>query len=340
METRPTFSGPDRRDTDRATTRNPRRIEPSDPEEPTRPASPPVLLIVFNRPALALRLLEATRAARPAQLFIAADGPRPGRDEDEANCRRTRELFADLDWDCEVERLYRDENLGLQSAVTTAIEWFFDNVESGIILEDDCIPAPDFFPFAGEMLDRYRDRSQIMHVSGLNMRPRVDFGPYGYFFASLGHIWGWATWRRAWRLYDFELSDWPAMRHEFGIRAPALRRVIRRKFASAHADRKSTWSRAWYYTTMRHGGLAVIPSVNLIENLGFGADATHTTARRHPLRGQDLGRLTFPLSHPPYSMSNPRYDRYLTRYHKGSYLRRVQDWLYLALDTVRNRAAR
>lgn len=286
-------------------------------------ATPPVLILLFNRPAVTRRLLAAIQTGRPRELFVAADGPRSDHPEDIERCRQTRELVDDVDWPCQIHRLYRNTNLGLQKAVTTALDWFFEHVEAGIVLEDDCLPAPDFFTFTGEMLERYANVSQVMHVSGLNMKPEQHFSPYSYFFTGVGHVWGWATWRRAWRLNDPTMADWPEIRHEFGFAAPPLRRALGYKFDSAFAGRKLTWSRVWYYTTVRHGGLAIIPAVNLIRNVGFGADATHTRDERHPLRLEEWGRLTQPLVYPTYLAVNPLYERHLTRYHKGSYRRQV-----------------
>lgn len=301
-----------------------------------RAPSPPVLALVFNRPAVTRRLLAALRAGRPAQLFVSADGPRHGHPADRDRCRETRQLVGEVDWPCEVRTLFRERNAGLQAAVVSAIDWFFDHVSAGIVLEDDCLPSPDFFPFAGELLDRYAEASQVMHVSGLNMRPGDAFGCCSYGFASVGHIWGWATWRRAWRLYDPTLADWPAMRHEFGAGAPALRRALGRKFASAHAGRKFTWARAWYYAIVRHGGVAVIPAVNLVTNIGFGADATHTTGGHHPLRLDERGMLQFPLTHPRHLVTSTDYDRYLARYHRGSYRRRASDLGWSIIDRLRH----
>ena len=304
--------------------------------------APPVLLLVFNRPDITSRLLDAVRVARPARLFVAADGPRPERPGDADLCRRTRALLAGIDWPCRLETLYRDTNLGLQAAVTTGISWFFEHVDSGAILEDDCLPAPDFLPFAAEVLARHAGEPRIMHVSGLNMRPAERFSPHSYFFAEVGHVWGWATWRRAWRLYDASMAAWPAMRRRFDVAAPPLRRVLGRKFASAHANRKRTWPRIWYYTMARHDGLAIIPSVNLIRNVGFGDDATHTRRRRHPLRLEATGRMAFPLDHPPDLAVNARYQRHLARYHAGSYARRASETMWSGIDMLRRgwRAAR
>jgi hypothetical protein len=295
---------------------------------------PPVLLLVFNRPDVARRLLNAVSAVRPTQLFIAADGPRPDRPEDEVLCSQTRDVFRQINWPCQVHTLYRETNLGLTTAVISAISWFFDHVAAGIILEDDCLPAPGFFRFAGELLDRYDSDAQLMHISGLNMKPETRFSPNSYFFTPVGHIWGWATWRRAWRLYDVTMAEWPAIRHQFGFTAPPLRRALGRKFASAHAGRKATWSRAWYFTLLRHSGLAIIPSVNFIRNVGFGPDATHTTGSWHPLRLTESDNMTYPMVHPTDRATNTRYTRLLARYHYGSYARRASELAWTLVDTV------
>lgn len=249
-------------------------------------------------------------------------------------CRQTRDVFTAIDWPCEIQTLYRGTNLGLADAVIQGITWFFDHVEAGVILEDDCLPAPDFLRFAGELLELYANDDRVMHISGLNMAPEARADGYSYFFAAVGHIWGWATWRRAWRLYDVTMADWPSMRHEFGFTASPLRRALGRKFASTHAGRKVTWARLWYYTTIRHQGLAVIPAVNLIENVGFGGDATHTTGGRHPLRRQASPDMTFPLRHPPDVTPDAGYERHLAKYHSGSYARRASELAWWLIDAL------
>jgi hypothetical protein len=217
-----------------------------------------------------------------------------------------------------------------------AIDWFFTDGDAGVILEDDCIPAPDWLRFAGELLDRYAQVPRAMHISALNMRAGERFSDHSYFFAEVGHIWGWATWRRAWELYDPTLAAWPAMRPQFTRGATPLRRMLGRKIASAHAARKVTWSRCWYYTMLRHRGLAVIPAVNLVENVGGGADATHPTRRRHPLRRPVTAGVQFPLDHPTELVPNARYERHLARYHARSYSARVREAARVAASWARN----
>ena len=313
----------------------------SDRKDVSRPLeqqpSPPVLVLLFNRPEVTRRLLDAVAVGRPADLFVAADGPRAGYPGDEELCGQTRKLVDDLPWSCRVHRLFRDSNIGLQGAVTSALDWFFDQVEAGIVLEDDCIPTPDFFPFAGEMLERYADVPRVMHISGLNMKPEEQFSPDSYFFAGVGHIWGWATWRRAWRLNDPDMTDWPTLRRRLGVGAPTLQRVLGRKFASAYAGRKKTWSRVWYYSIILHSGMAIIPRVNMVNNVGFGPDATHTRGGRHPLRLEAAGGMPRPLAHPGDVIANTRYERHLIRYHKGSYRRQASDLGYALLDRLAKR---
>lgn len=169
--------------------------------------SPPVLLLLFNRIGATRQLMQALAQRRPNRLFVSADGPRLGRPDDLAKCDEVHRLATKVDWPCEIHTLFRPINIGLAAAVITAITWFFDQVDHGVILEDDCIPSSDFLPFADEMLRRYADQSEIMHVSGVNMCPGGSRTGSSYHYATLGHIWGWATWRRAWNLFDPHLSN-------------------------------------------------------------------------------------------------------------------------------------
>lgn len=291
----------------------------------TRPEPPPTLLVVFHRPEVTRRLVDALRPAAPSRVYVAGDGPRAGHPDDVERVAATRAAIAGIDWPCDVRTRYLDENVGLQRNVVGAIDWFFEHEDAGVILEDDCLPAPDLLPFAASVLERYADEPQVMHVSGLNMRPEPRRTPHSYFFAEVGHVWGWATWRRAWRRFDPELRVWPELAPSLGPGAPRLRRMIGRKLASAHAGRKWTWSRAWYGATVAHHGLAVIPAVNLVENVGDGPDATHGPTPGHPLRRPAEGRLTFPLHHPAHLVPDPGYERLLAEYHAGTYRRRIED---------------
>ena len=297
-------------------------------------ATPPVLLCVFSRPEITRRQLEVLKRARVSELYVAADGPRAGNPLDAERCGRVRALIDAVDWPVNVHRLFRDSNVGLDEAMVSSIDWFFTHVEAGIVLEDDCVPVVEWFRFAREILDRFAGVPRVMQVSALNMADGERYTTHSYFFAEVGHIWGWATWRRAWTLYDRALDDWPLIREEVARDATPLRRMLARKFDSAHAGRKASWTRSWYFTQIRFGGLAVIPSVNLVENIGVGDDATHPRRRRHPLRRPATRRMAFPLDHPEDAMPNARYERHLARYHARSYAQRARERVLILRDAL------
>lgn len=166
----------------------------------------PILFIGFNRPETSRQVFAAIRSAEPTDLYVAIDGPRVGHSDEAARVAEVRAIFDDVDWDCEVHTLFREDNVGCRLGVSGAINWFFENVEAGIILEDDCVPSSSFFGYCEELLDRFADDTRIMHIAGYNHRPDFVWDPdYSYFFSHYGYMWGWATWRRAWAFYDVEL---------------------------------------------------------------------------------------------------------------------------------------
>jgi hypothetical protein len=240
----------------------------------------PVLLLVFNRPDTTRRVFEAIRQAKPRQLFIAADGPRPGRPDDAARCAEVRAVVGHVDWDCEVKTLFRDHNLGCGVAPAGSITWFFEQVEHGIILEDDCLPEPSFFPFCGELLHHYRHHDNVMMISGNNFQPKSR-GEGSYYFSRYGHTWGWATWRRAWQHYDFNIPAFDAVSTQAPFRATfqteAEFQFWRKTFDEVkHGRRKDIWDYQWFFCIRARGGISIVPNVNLVSNVGFGQDATHT----------------------------------------------------------------
>jgi hypothetical protein len=281
--------------------------------------------VIFNRPDVVDQLVASLRPARPTQLFVAADGPRETHPADVERCAAARAALDQVDWPCEITHLFRDHNLGLQQSMVGAIDWFFSHVESGVVLEDDCLVHPDFLAFAADVLARYRDEPRVMGVSALNMASHERFGPHSYVFASAGHIWGWATWRRAWEGFDAELSTWPSERDEFLDGATPLQRALARKFDAAHDGSKNTWARAWHHHVAVRSGLVVIPAVNLVRNVGLGPDATHTTSTRHSLQGLPVEGLGFPLDHPTELVPSTEYDAHLARFHTWSLGRRIRE---------------
>lgn len=276
----------------------------------------PVLLLAFNRPEKTRQVLAAIRAARPARLFVAADGPRPDRPDDAARCEQTRRLVDEVDWPCSVETLFRDANLGCKGGVESGITWFFSRVEAGIILEDDCVPSPSFFPYCADLLERYAGDPGVMMATGTNVLGewRADRQSYGFSYNY--NIWGWATWRRAWAHYDPTMSRW---------RDPAARAAVREllggesfrwwrsRLDAVAAGRVDTWDWVWIFAVMLERGVVATPARNLITNIGFDREATHTRNEWSDEARLAAGDLEFPLRHPPGTAPDREFDRLVHR---------------------------
>lgn len=243
------------------------------------PLDTPVVLIVYNRPELTRRLLDALAVVRPRRLLVVADGPRSR--QDEARCAGVRALLDELPWNCIVERNYSDRNLGVRERPASGIDWAFSLVEEAIILEDDCLPDPSFFPYCTELLRHYRDDERVMQIGGSNFQRGVSRSSFGYYFSVYYHLWGWATWRRAWRHYDLNVTRWPELKRQGLLESLPIsgsaRRHWARIFDRAWKRELRTWDFQWQFAMWSQHGLAAVADTNLISNTGFGPDASHTT---------------------------------------------------------------
>lgn len=262
----------------------------------------PVLFVIFNRPETTFRVFEKIREAKPHFLFIAADGPRENIVSDEINCKTVRLIVEKVDWECEIKTLFRESNLGCRNAVSAGINWFFENVEEGIVLEDDCLPHPDFFLFCETMLERYRDHGQVMHISGDNFQFGKKRGAGSYYFSGISHIWGWASWRRAWNSYDVNMKDYPSFLIK-DEKKSVFHSPEEKKYWLFFFDRvfkkANTWDYQWTYAVMKQRGLCIIPNVNLISNIGFGQQATHAEKKSDPVANMPTKALG-PIIHPEH----------------------------------------
>lgn len=273
-----------------------------------------VLFLIFNRPDTTRLVFEAIRAAKPPRLYIAADGPRANRPNERLRCAEVRRIATAVDWPCEVKTLFREENLGCKLGVSGGINWYFENEEEGIILEDDVLPLPGFFEYCDELLLRYRDDIRVGVISGCNLISQRFNTSHSYFFSRYNHVWGWASWRRAWLHYDVRMSDWPTWRDEKGLRSISdgsklFESYWRETFDRAFLDQIDTWDYQWTFSCWKSGMLAVLPANNQTHNLGFGPDATHTTADTPDyVRASIPKPLIFPLHHPSEIMRNARAD--------------------------------
>lgn len=281
----------------------------------------PVLLVAWRRPHTIRQVIDAIRPIAPTRMFIACDGADPSHPGEQERVMETRAVLERaIDWPCTVERRFADVHQGCRLGVSRAITWFFERVEEGIILEDDCVPHPDFFTYCASLLARYRNDDRVWCISGDNFQDGHWRGDGSYYFSRYPHCWGWASWRRCWTYFDSDLQRWPALRSS-GLLESMFEDPIERGYWSAIWQRlyaegvPDSWAYRWTFTCLLHGGLTALPNRNLVENIGFGADATHTTAAS--ARSPAAAGLS-PITHPSFLLRDAAADRYTFARHFGS----------------------
>ena len=280
----------------------------------------PILLIAWRRPHTLRQVIDAVRPVAPSRVFVACDGPNPNRLGEDKKVAATRAVIeTEIDWPCQINRLYSDVNLGCRLGVSRAITWFFEQVEEGIILEDDCVPHPDFFTYCTTLLKRYRDDTRVWCISGNNFQKGQWRGDGSYYFSRYNHCWGWASWRRCWSKYDAELTQWPKLRNAKLLKTIFEDSVERQYWSDIwqkllERGQPDTWDYQWSFTCFVNSGLTALPNRNLINNVGFDGDATHTTGN-----GVDtsIKRGVDPSNHPSLVLRDCFADRYTFDEHFG-----------------------
>lgn len=263
----------------------------------------PVALIIFNRPGTTQKVFQRIVEARPSKLLVIADGPRTDRPGETEKCAAARAIIQQVNWDCEVLTNFSDVNMGCKHRVSSGLDWVFKTVEEAIVLEDDCLPDPSFFRYCDELLEFYRDDQRVAVIGGSNFQFGHVRTPYSYYFSRYNHVWGWAGWRRAWKHYDVHLTRWPEIRSGgwlmdyFGN----SRQVgyWTRIYDLVHQGEIDTWDYQWTFACWLQNGLTVLPNVNLISNIGFGADATHPGGTNRVANIPTVA-MEFPLKPPPF----------------------------------------
>lgn len=260
----------------------------------------PVVFIIFNRPEVTSAVFEAIRAARPANLLVVADGPRHDRPGESERCAEARAVIDKVDWPCVVHRNYSDVNLGCKRRIVSGITWAFSLFSEVIVLEDDVVPDPTFFRFCQELLSRYRDDARVGMINGGNFLKKAFPQEDSYYFSRFGHVWGWACWRRVWELYDADVLLWPKQDPEWLTRHFGNKQVARYwsgVFDKVYRQQIGTWDYQMDFCLWTHGMCSIAPSVNLVSNLGFGAEATHTKGPSE-WSAMTTKAMQFPLVHP------------------------------------------
>jgi hypothetical protein len=281
----------------------------------------PVVFVIFNRPDLTRTVFAEIARAAPPQLFVIGDGPRNDRPDDAALVQECREIVRAVTWPCTVRTNFSHRNLGCGLRISTGLDWVFSQVESAIVLEDECVPAPEFFRFCDETLDLFRDDTRIGVICGFNFLAHRIATPWSYYFSQYHHFWGWATWRRVWRLYDYQMSSFPFALAN-GLLAdrfdrPEVSDAFSEWFKHTFQRRIDTWDYQFLYSMIMNSMLSVMPARNLVTNVGYGrADATHTTFERE-LASLPSGGLDFPLQPPPFVASSKRVEMLEEKYVYG-----------------------
>ena len=278
---------------------------------------PPILFIIFNRPDTTIQVFNEIKKIKPSKLYVVADGPRVGKEGEQEKCEETRKIIDLVDWECEVFKNFSDVNLGCKKRVSSGIDWFFENVEQGIILEDDCLPDQSFFRFCEELLDKYKNDERVGMISGDNFQFGRVKNEASYYFSRYSHIWGWATWGRAWQKYDVNISSWPQIKKD-----KILNKVFSNRrdfyywsaiFDDVYNNKIDTWDYQWSFTCFVNNYLSAMPSVNLISNVGFNQDEATHTKRFGKFSNMATSELTFPLKAPESIIRSVMSDKIVRR---------------------------
>ena len=261
-----------------------------------------ILVIGWRRPKETKKVIEAIRKAKPKRVYFACDGADGSKAEETRKVQQTRELVKEIDWDCSLETYFSESNRGCRMGVNSAIDWFFENEDYGIILEDDCIPEDEFFGFCSQLLRKYKGDKRVRSISGTRHAPLGECADEAYYFSRYPHCWGWATWRDRWQSHDKEMSGWSSNETKRMVKETFIRhnewKYWKKIWDGVYfRSEPDTWDYQWVLSCRMVNGLSIIPRVSLVSNIGFSEDATHTKCLEHmaPATGR-LGSIKHPLS--------------------------------------------
>lgn len=294
----------------------------------------PVLLLAFNRPEHTRATLLRLREVRPALLYVHCDGPRAHVPDDVEKVDAVRALIqTEIDWPCTVRTLFRTENAGLRKGVFGAVNWFFEQEERGIILEDDCQPDPTFFLFCADLLEKYQSDGEIMHIGGSNLiEACTGTLPESYVFSRFSFVWGWASWRRAWAKMSLDLEGLDEF-SAIGAFIPGnmAQAYMLDKFNTTRLGKNNSWAYAWFYSILKNNGLCIVPTRNLVQNTGVGEEGATNTTQRNTSARLAAGSVSFPLIHPREKKIEPELEQ---RFFFATQKRRLRLWIWYFLHRM------
>jgi len=290
-----------------------------------------VLFLTYKRLETSEKVFSAIRDAQPEKLYFANNAAIEGNVEEEAKVNSVRKLVDQVDWKCEVHTRFLESHMSVRDSIFSSISWFFENEEQGIILEDDCLPNPEFFKFCSEMLYRYKKEESVWAITGNNFQNGILRGDASYFFSSQPHIWGWATWKSIWVKVDQSMSFWPAWKRSEHWHTFWDNKIMKNYwysiFEQMYRSEINTWDYVFDANVFYHSGLIVTPNKNLVSNIGFGPGSTYTFYKNHKFSNMPRENI-YPLIHPKKIERNRTadyYDFYNTR--NGKYQRWPFTWL-------------
>ena len=291
----------------------------------------PVCITIFRRPEKTRRLIQELRRAQPPELYIIADGPRAGHDEEASLCAEARAAIDDIDWPCIVHKRWLHDNVGIKKCLSDGFNWLFEQVEEAIVLEDDLVPEPSFFRYCQEMLAYYRHDSRVFAVCGSNLQLGQKRLDASYYLSRRFCGRGWASWSRAWKFYDVDMTLWPLVRDKGWLHdalvAPRNVALYSMRFDGVHSGKANTWDHQFEFASMSQNMVCAFPNVNLILNLGHGPDAAHNHESIHPFVALPTEPMIFPLRHPTFMIPDLKADERVTRITHPSWAERLHDRL-------------
>lgn len=275
----------------------------------------PILLITFNRLETTKKVFKKIREQKPRKLYLASDGARDQLSGEEYKVNVIRDyLKSNVDWNCEVHTLFHEKNLGCKFAPQNAITWFFENEEKGIILEDDCLPSDSFFHYCQTLLNHFEEDLRIFTISGFTFEQDKIKCQDSYFFSTFPMIWGWATWRNRWKKNLLAISNYNDINKDSLVENfsdnQAVNKAIINNSKLSIENKIDAWDYLWIYTNFLNNALSIVPAKSLINNIGFGEDATHTKAVR-TFKNPQNNEMNEELSHPQAIVPNRKYDNYI-----------------------------